>query len=419
MNVRDGILDAMTASRTTWAEEQAARFCGFPLTAETVFLRLKYEKGGEKEVCDLLLALRSEAIVLSLKHQEDPRHRTGEHLARWCTKAAKDAARELGGALKTIQSRPFWCDHVKRGRLEFKPGALRIRHAIACVETAEGIELPNDLPDDLRGIPVTYMTSSDLLNIVKELHSFADIMEYLDARLKMSRGLRRTIGLEEPLYSYYLLNDQSFDGCQDFEDVIAILDAEGEELERRIAEKHKADSLAEIIESVAYSLDQPPPDAVTPGAGVSARFAGALQEADHTKAQEYLCDLRLGERRTIGEKFLEARAKVQQEPQGFVYSTMYSDGRDFLLVCAVAKRLDKAKIFERAESLLSLSLAHHRKNVGMIVVEREGGAYVTMLIEGKIDSPEAIAAGNRLFGHHRITHTPIRLLPEEGYTTDP
>ena len=55
----------------------------------------------------------------------------------------------------------------------------------------------------------------------------------------------------------------------------------------------------------------------------------------------------------------------------------------------------------------------------MIVVEREGGAYVTMLTEGKIDSPEAIAAGNRLFGHHRITHTPIRLLPEEGYTTDP
>jgi hypothetical protein len=38
--------------------------CAFPLTTETVFLRVKYEKGGEKEVCDLLLALRGASIVL-------------------------------------------------------------------------------------------------------------------------------------------------------------------------------------------------------------------------------------------------------------------------------------------------------------------------------------------------------------------
>jgi len=34
------------ATRTTWAEEWIAKFCGFPLAAETVFLRAKYEKGG-------------------------------------------------------------------------------------------------------------------------------------------------------------------------------------------------------------------------------------------------------------------------------------------------------------------------------------------------------------------------------------
>ncbi len=59
------------------------KFCAFPLTAETVFLRVKYHKGGEKEVCDLLLVLRGDAIVLSLKHQDDPRRRTGDRLARW------------------------------------------------------------------------------------------------------------------------------------------------------------------------------------------------------------------------------------------------------------------------------------------------------------------------------------------------
>src|SRR5262245_27954253 len=55
-------------------------------------------------------------------------------------------------------------------------------------------ELPLDLPEDVRGTPVTYLSSSDMLNIVKELHSFPDIMDYLDARLTLPQGLRRTIG---------------------------------------------------------------------------------------------------------------------------------------------------------------------------------------------------------------------------------
>lgn len=55
-------------SRTTWVEAQAARFCEFPLVAETVFHSLRYLKGGlEKEVCDILLRLRGDGIIVSLK----------------------------------------------------------------------------------------------------------------------------------------------------------------------------------------------------------------------------------------------------------------------------------------------------------------------------------------------------------------
>jgi hypothetical protein len=406
-------------TRTTWAEEQAAKFCGFPLAAETVFLRTKYQRGGEKEVCDLLLALRGEAIVLSLKHQEDPDSRTGDRLARWCKKAAEAAVGQLIGAVKTIQGRPFWCDHAKRGRVDFKAGVLQVRHAIACVEAGQGIELPLDLPEDARGTPVTYMTSSDLLNVVKELHSFPDIVRYLDARLKLPRDLRRSVGLEEALYSYYLLNDESFDGCRSFEDVIAALDADGGDLKRKIAEKHEADFSASIIESVSYSLAGPPGAGSWSAAGVSATYDEERQRTEYTTIQECLCNLRLVERRLIGEKFIELRRLIAGRPKDLVYSSSHSDGKDFVYVLAVARGLDRAELLERAEILLIAGMAFYGKTHGMVIIERDGVAHLTMMKQGGIDSAEALAAGKELFGRLKTTHTPIRLLPADGYTTEP
>src|SRR5262249_49095422 len=160
------------------------------------------------------------------------------------------------------------------------------------------------------------------------------------ARQKVPKDLRRTVGLEESLFSYYLLNDQSFDGCRSFEDVIAALDADGEELKRRIAEKHKADFFASIIEAVSYSLAVPPPDAAAwSAAGISARYDQALQRTECTKIQEHLCSLRLGERRLIGEKFIELRRQIVGRVNDLVYSSSHAEGKDFLYVLAVARGL--------------------------------------------------------------------------------
>lgn len=72
---------------------------------------------------------------------------------------------------------------------------------------------------------------------------------------------------------------------------------------------------------------------------------------------------------------------------------MHSDGQDFLLVCAVARGLKRAEFLERAQVLLIASMAHHGKSAGMVIVEREEEADVTMLRESRIDAPEATAAG--------------------------
>lgn len=74
--------------RTDWAEEFAERFASRPLVHECVFRSAKYLDGTVKEVCDLLLVLRNEGIILQMKCQEDPLSRSGEKLERWVFKHA-------------------------------------------------------------------------------------------------------------------------------------------------------------------------------------------------------------------------------------------------------------------------------------------------------------------------------------------
>src|SRR5215470_8952048 len=106
----------MDAKRTAEIEEIAARLCGMPLTAETVFLRPPYQHGQlDREVCDVLIVFRGRGIILSLKSQADPTSRTGPKLERWCGKAARKAARQIAGARRIMATHAFSCEHWRRG----------------------------------------------------------------------------------------------------------------------------------------------------------------------------------------------------------------------------------------------------------------------------------------------------------------
>ena len=74
----------MDPSRTANIELIAALFCSMPLTAENVFLRPARLDGrhGERELCDVLVALRGHGIVLSLKSQDATTPREGPMLRR-------------------------------------------------------------------------------------------------------------------------------------------------------------------------------------------------------------------------------------------------------------------------------------------------------------------------------------------------
>lgn len=395
--------------RTTWAEEQAEKLCSFPLTAETVFLRVKYHKGGEKEVCDLLLALQGACVVLSLKHQEDPRHRKGKALTEWCVKAAIGAVRQLDGAVKTIGNRPFWCEHARRGRVEFAPGDLSVRHAIVCVETFTPILLPESLPDEVRGVPVTYLSSNDVLNLIQELRSLPDVFEYLDARLALPSSLRRSIGRDQHLYEFYLLNGDTFDGCHGVDNLAATVNIRDVELRRRIAQKQEQRYYAMMVEYVSDSLARRDPDYAqgldTP---LLTLFDAFDDRRNYLRLQENLCNLRLGERRRLGEALGGLRQQMGNEECDFIYQSVWFDSKpDFLYMLACAKGIERAEILQRAVILLHAGLAYAQKLEGMIIVDRDGRNFEIGQAAVPEHSSEAIAAGEELFGCLATIDAPV------------
>jgi hypothetical protein len=103
------------AERTRW-RDWSRRSVG-AAQGETVFLRATCQDGViAKEVCDVLLAVRGDAILLSLKSQENPKGRSGMKIASWRAKHAGRAVSQLRGTVRTIGAQPFWCYYPRRNR---------------------------------------------------------------------------------------------------------------------------------------------------------------------------------------------------------------------------------------------------------------------------------------------------------------
>lgn len=405
-------------NRTTWAEEQVAKLCAPPLTAETVLLRVKYrEKAGiEKEVCDLILALADEGIIVSMKAQNDPTGRGAEELARWCAKASRKAARQLGGALRSMRATRYWCQHRRRGRVDFAAGAIQVRHAIAIVETlTASATLPADLPDAKDGIPFTYLSVNDFLNLVAELRTFPDLLAYLNARLKLPEAVRRGIGQERLLYEYFLLKGESFDGCGELAAVRAAVESRAGDLGRLQAAKRAADVYASIVEQVSDALATRAPDyAVGLDVETLARFDADAQRRNYLLLQENLCDLGLGARRRLGEalSMLALKVAATTERSDMAFAAFFTDTKgDFLYVPMATTGLGRPEILKRAQQALLGGLAYYQKPRGMAIVDREGQGYEVVLVQVESHTAEALAFGTELFERLKISDTPANLLP--------
>jgi len=173
--------------------------------------------------------------------------------------------------------------------------------------------------------------------------------------------------------------------------------------------EHVSDSQAVRLPDYAVGLD----------AATLAMYDPPDARLNYTIIQEHLCDLRLPERRTMGKMLLGLRRQLPERTADMTYRVFFSDRKDFLYVLAASKGLNRPEILKRAQLLVLGGLAQYGRTHGMIIVNRDGVGFETGLIRVPSHSPQALAVGEKLFGHLRMMNGSVRLLPEDGWPARP
>jgi hypothetical protein len=367
--------------RSKLAEIYAAKVASAPLIAENVFLSPKYLHGEkEREVCDLLVVLRDQALVVQMKSQDKPR--TGEKLTRWVEKETRKAGSQIKGAVRTLRERTIWCQHPRRGRVEFKAGQLRPLQALAIVETHASVPIPKGLPKVCDEVPISYVSLNDFLNLVRELRAFPEIAMYLAQRAAFAEGAQIPLGGERTVYVRYVLNEGGFGGCRSYDQMAqSMMEFSVGEL---LAEKQAADRPAYVVEHFVDSLAARIArwdEGLTPE--LIRAFDASEARRNYLRIQEEFCELRLCDRRALGRQLLEARSMLDTaQSKDMAYASARSDNKlDMLYVVAASRGIRRAELLTRAYSLLVGGLAFYKKRAGVVVVDRDGEGFEFILIQ--------------------------------------
>jgi hypothetical protein len=404
--------------RTDWMEIFLQRLAEVPLTAECVFRSPKYLSADKKahEVCDHILLLRNDGILVSLKCQENPTRRSREKLQNWAAKAAKDATRQAKGAVRTLQNASIYCEHSRRGRVDFGANKIAVSHLLIVIEVCEAVTLPADLALYDSHIPISYLSLDDFLNMITQLRAHPDIKKYLNARRMLPRQELLIVGAERPLYEYYLLSNESFENCAGIQDAVGVLGARPDELRDAVRRKSEADMFALAIERVSDKLSERHPkyrDGLD--AHTLAGFDDPTKRARYLILQENLCDLFLAARRIVGRQLQEVIRNVEQDanPESIRYGVAYADAKpDFVYILVSSKGIPRIDVIYTSNALLLGALAHYGKNAGMFIVDRDHVSYEVGFRESVTFTPEIHEFGRQHFAHLKMAHDASTLVPQ-------
>jgi hypothetical protein len=405
--------------RTEWAEHHVEDFLSLPFISEFVFRDVRTtERHKQEQVADFLIFHRGTGLLVEQKCQEDPNARTPQKTELWAQKKAKEGWAQIRRAFTRRRDFPIWCDHPRRGRVEFRDGLPPIRHAIVAVEAFHPIDLQVDsasLPLEHDGVPVTYLSVRDFLNLAVQLRSVPELMNYLTARRLLPDADLRLIGDEEALFGFYLLNDGSFAGCTGRSDARITVAARQDRLQAALQRKYEADQYAYLLEHVADELASRNPEF---SEGVPPDFVAAYDPPDrrqnYLEMQAALADLRLRERAELGHALHGTVERVAGKGQGFTFRAARFDSMpDWVYVLGASKNLDRAELLSRTMLLLGGAMAFYDKPKGLVIVDRDSSGYeVALSLPGVRPTQAHVEAGQRLFGDLRITSTALHFLPQ-------
>ena len=394
-------------SRTQWAERQAEELLSVPFIAEIVLRSPQMIDGTQKEVADLLILYKDGNLLTSEKAQEDPLSRNEQKNELWVLKAAKNGVSQFCGALRP-STKAIWCEHPRRGRIDFPTGLPPISHGIVTVETFRPVDLQAaaaDLPLAQGGIPLTYISLSDFLNVAMQLRTVPELLRYLDARRGLPEAALRRVGDEQPIFEFYLLHG-TLKNCRGHEHAREVVEAASEhvnEILERMAEYQHFSSLMEnvgheLATRSATCLDGLPADLL-------AKFDPSEKRQNYLLMQEVIADLPLRERAELSRQFARVIDHLSERQQGYVQAAADIDSRpDWVFVFGASKGWPRVGMLSSMEQTMRAALAYYGKQRCMIIIARDGEGYeVIMTRPGQTFTPTAadVLNGNKLFGSLR------------------
>ncbi len=393
-------------ARTEWAELQVEELLSIPFVSEFVFRSPKHNDPDEKEVIDHLLIHGGRCILLSQKAQEEPDKRTPERNELWVLKNIQNALKPIRGVIRNPDDRPKWCTHPRRGRVEFD-GISSIIHGIALAETWRPVDLSAaaaDLPLKYMGIPLTYLSINDFLNLAVQLRTVPELLEYLSARRTLPEASLRHVGDEWTLFEFYLLNGGSFTGCTGHDDARQKLEANADAVAEALERNAEHRFYSGLLEYVADCLAVRDPDYAQ---GLSehllALFDPDGERKNYILLQEILVDLRLRERAELGRAFHSVSESVVEQRDGLSFQASHIDGKDRVFLFVAARNRSKTQISETVHTLAGAAIAHFRRSSCLVIVDRDGKHYDLALTRPDYQpTSDDEDAGRKYFGHLRM-----------------
>jgi hypothetical protein len=117
----------------------------------------------------------------------------------------------------------------------------------------------------------------------------------------------------------------------------------------------------------------------------------------------------------LGHAFEDTVRQRENLKGDFLYRAVHVDScPEWIYVLASSAGITPADLEERKMPLMLAALAHFRKTHCLLIIDRDKTGYEVGLtiVPSCLSSPSERALGDKFFGHPRMTHSSLTLVPD-------
>jgi len=261
-------------------------------------------------------------------------------------------------------------------------------------------------------VPLTYLSLNDFLNLVVQLRTIPELLEYFSARRELAPVAFYRIGDEKPLFQAYVAHGGSLDGVKTHADAERVISGNSTLVEQALQRNEEYLYYSGLMEYVADELSERDPDyAKDLPPEIVTMFDPDCERRHYLVLKQILADLRLRERAELGKAFDEVSTALDGQAQGLTFKTARLDHRDRVFLFVASRNWSKSHLHAAVHTLVGGAIAHYRKKDCLVIIDREGKHFDLALSRPDyVVNPQDEDAGKRYFGALRETTVDITRL---------